>query len=59
MCRLGSMEGKIRKRIVKGKQVIGLLGRILMGMNVSMKVKSGPRNGIVLQTLSYASETWI
>ena len=58
LCKHGSMEGEIRERAVKGRQVIGSLGRIMKGRNVSMDVKRGLRNSIVLPTLTYASETW-
>ncbi|MCP5003018.1 MAG: hypothetical protein GY941_03575 [Planctomycetes bacterium] len=58
LCKHGSMEGETRERAVKGRQVIGSLGRIMKGRNVSMEVKRGLRNSIVLPTLTYASETW-
>ncbi|KAK3893665.1 hypothetical protein Pcinc_002527 [Petrolisthes cinctipes] len=58
MCKHGSMEGEIRERAVKGRQVIGSLGRIMKGRSVSMEVKRGLRNSIILSTLTYASETW-
>ncbi|KAK3893161.1 hypothetical protein Pcinc_003002 [Petrolisthes cinctipes] len=58
MCKHGSMEGEIRERAVKGRQVIGSLGRIMKGRSVSMEVKRGLRNSIILPTLTYASETW-
>ena len=47
------MEGEIRERAVKGRQAIGTLGR-----NVSLNVKKGLRNSIVLPTLTYGCETW-
>ncbi len=58
LCKHGSMEGEIRERTVKGRQVIGVLERVMKGRNVSMEVKWGIRNSVVLPTLSYASETW-
>ncbi len=53
----GSMEGEIRERTVRGRQVMGALERIMKGRNVSMAVKKGIRNSVILQTLSYAPET--
>ena len=58
LCKYGSMEGEIRERAVKGRQAIGTLGRIMRGRNVSLNVKKGLRNSIVLPTLTYGSETW-
>lgn len=45
---------EIREKAVKGRQVIGALGRILQCRNMNM----GLRNSIVLPTLTYALETW-
>ncbi len=58
LCKHGSMEGEIRERTVKGRQVMGALERIMKGKNVSMAVQRGIRNSVVLPTLSYASKTW-
>ncbi len=58
LCKHGSMEGEIRERIVKGRQVMGALERVMKGRNVSMVVKRGIRNSVILSTLSYTSETW-
>ncbi len=58
LCKHGSMEGEIRERTVKGRQVMGALKRVMKGRNVSMAVKKGIRNSVILPTLSYASETW-
>ena len=58
LCKYGSMEGEIKERAVRGRQVIGSLGRIMKGRNVSMEVKKGLRDSIVLPTLTYGSETW-
>ncbi len=58
LCKHGSMEGKIRERIVKRSQVMGDLKRVMKGRNVSMEVKRGIRKSIILPTLSYTSETW-
>ncbi|KAK3889856.1 hypothetical protein Pcinc_006182 [Petrolisthes cinctipes] len=57
MCKHGSMEREIRERAMRGRQVIGSLGRIMKGRSVSMEVKRGLRNSIILPTLTYASET--
>ncbi len=54
----GSMEGEIRERTVKGRQVMNALERVMKGRNVSMEVKRGIRYSIILPTLSYTSETW-
>ncbi len=53
----GSMEGEIRERTVMGRQVMGALERVMKGRSVSMAVKKGVRNSVILPTLSYASET--
>ncbi len=55
----GEMEGEVRERAVKGRSVIGSLGRVMKGRNMSMKVKRGPRNNVLLPTLRYGSETWM
>ncbi len=52
------MEGEIRERTVKGRQVMGDLERVMKGRNVSMEVKRDIRNSIILPTMSYTSETW-
>ena len=58
LCKHGSMEGEVRERAVKGRQVVGSLGRIMKGRSVSVDVKKGLRDSIVLPTLTYGSETW-
>lgn len=45
----GNMEGQCR--------VIGTPGRIVKGRNITMEVKRGLRNSIVLPTLMYTLET--
>ena len=52
------MEGEVRERVVKGRQVVGSLGRIMKGRNVDIAVKKGLQDSIVLPTLAYRSETW-
>ncbi len=41
------MEDEIRVRTVKGRQVMGVLERIMKGRNVSMVVKRGIKNGAI------------
>ena len=55
------MEGEIerereREGSIKGRYVIGLFARIIRGRNVSMEVKKGLRNSILLPTLTYGSD---
>ncbi len=51
------MEGEIKERTVKGRQVMDVLEmeRVMKGRNVTMVVKKGIRNSVIL--LTYASET--
>ncbi len=58
LCKHGSMEGEIKERTIKGRQVMGAMERVMKGRNVSIEIKRGIRNSIILPTLSYASETW-
>ncbi len=58
LCKYGSMEGEIGERTVKGRQVMDALERVMKGRNVSITVKQGIRNSVILPTLPYASETW-
>ncbi len=37
LCKHGSMEGEIRERTVKGRQVMGALERVTKGKNISME----------------------
>lgn len=46
LCKYGSMDGEIRDRAVKGRQVIGSIDRIMRGRNVTREVKRGLRNSI-------------
>ncbi len=48
----------IRERTVKGRQVMGVLERVMKGRIVIMELKNGIRNSVILPTLSYTSETW-
>ncbi len=58
LCKHGGMEGEIGERAMKGRSVVGLLVRATKGRNVSMDVKRGLRNSILLTTLIYGSESW-
>ncbi len=58
LCKHGGMEGEIRERLMKGRRVVGLLTGVMKGRNVSMDVKRGLRNSILLPTLTYGSENW-
>ncbi len=51
------MDGEIRERAVKGRSIIVSLAKVMKGRNVSMEVKRGLRNSILLATLMYGSET--
>ncbi len=50
------MEGEIRERVMRGRPGVGLLVGVMKGRNVSMDVKRGLRNSILLPTLTYGSE---
>ncbi len=43
---------------VKGRKVVGSLGRIMNGRSVSMEVKRDLRNSVIVPSLTNASETW-
>ncbi len=58
LCKHGGMEGEIRERVMKGKSAVSLLAGVMKGRNVSMDVKKGLRNSILLPTLIYGSENW-
>ncbi len=57
LCKHGSMKGEIWERTVKGRQVMGALERVMKGRTVTMVVKKGIRNSVILPTLSHTSET--
>lgn len=44
----GSLEHEVRERVVKGRQVLGVLER---GGGMSMEFKKGIRSSIILSTL--------
>ncbi len=59
MCKHESMEGETREGAVQGRKVVGSLGRMMKGRIVSMEVKKGLHDGIIVLTITYASETWV
>ncbi len=59
MCKHGSMEGETRERVVQGRKVVESLGCMMKGRTVSMEVKKGLCDGIIVPTITYASETWV
>ncbi len=56
----GEMEGEVIEITAKGKSVRGSLTRVMKGRNVSvsMEVKRGLRNSVLLPTLMHGSEMW-
>ncbi len=58
LCKHGGMEGEIRERVMKSRIVVGLLAGVMKGRNVSMDVKRGQGNSILLTTLTYGSKNW-
>ncbi len=58
LCKHGGMEGEIRERVMKGMSVVGSLAGVMKRRNVSMDVKRGLRNSILLPTLTYGSKNW-
>ncbi len=52
LCKHGGMEGEIRERVMKGRSVVGSLAGVMEGRNVSMDVKRGLRNSILLSALN-------
>ncbi len=58
LCKDGGMEGDIREQVMKGRNVVGLLAGVMKGRSVSMDVKRGLRNSILLPTLTYGLENW-
>ncbi len=43
---------------MKGRSVVGSLAGVMKGRTMSMDVKRGLRNSILLPTLTYGSENW-
>ncbi len=52
LCMHGGMEREIREQVMKHRSVVGLLTGVMKGRNVSMDVKGGLRNSILLPTLN-------
>ncbi len=50
LCKHGGTEGEIKVMI--GRSVVGSLAGVMKGRNVSMDVKRGLRNSILLPTLN-------
>ncbi len=59
MCKHGRMEGETRERAVKWRKVVGSLGHMMKGRTVSIEVKKELRDGIIVPTITHASETWV
>ncbi len=53
------MEGEVREKAVKDKSIIRSLARVMKGRSVSMEVKRGLRNSILLPNLMNGSQTWM
>ncbi len=58
LCKHGGMEREIREQFMRGRSVVGSLAGVMKGRNVSMDVKRGLRNSILLPPLTYGSENW-
>ncbi len=58
LCKLGVIEGEIRDGVMEGRSVVGSLAEVMKGRNVSMDMKRGQRNNILLPTLTYGSKNW-
>ncbi len=54
----GEMEGEVRETVVRDRRVIGSPARVMKERNVSMEIKRGLGNSVLLPTLTYGSETW-
>ncbi len=52
-CKHRGKEGEIRERVMKGRRVVGSLAGVMKERDVSMGVKRGLRNSILLPTLTY------
>lgn len=59
MTKCREMEGEISERVMKGRSVIGALGRVMNRKSVPMQVKFGLRNSIFLPTLTCILEVWM
>ncbi len=59
MCKHESKEGETRERVMQGRKVVGSLGCMMKGRTVSMEVKKRLHDGIIVLTITHASETWV
>ncbi len=48
LCNHEGMEGEIREQVIRGRSVMGSLAGVMKGRNLSMDVKRGLRNSILL-----------
>ena len=46
------MDGEVREKAVNGRRIIGSLARVMKGRSVSMDVKRGLRNSVLLPALT-------
>ncbi len=56
MCKHGSRD---KRKSCARRKVLGSLGRMMKGRTVSMEVKKGLHDGIIVLTITYASEIWV
>ena len=54
----GTVEAEVRERAMQGRKVVGAVGSVMKGRCVSMDVKRGIRDSVLLPTLTYGGETW-
>ena len=53
LCKHGKIEENINKRAAKGSNIMGLFVKLMKGKNVSIEVKRGLRNSILLPMFMY------
>ena len=54
----GTMEAETRERALQGRKVVGAVGSVMRGRSVSVDVKRGIRDCVLLPALTYGGETW-
>ncbi len=59
LCRNGSTEREKRESPLQGRKMVGSLGHIMKETSVSMGAEEGLCDGIIIPTITYASETII
>lgn len=59
LCKYSSMKGQLRERAVQGRKGVGSLGCMMRERTVSMEVKKMLSDSIMVQTVIYASDTWM